>query len=568
MKKTNIREYTQAFYRGNRLTCAAVVLLTILGTLPNLVCSWILGEVLDVVTTRDLQGLLRMLCLLPAFLLAAFLLESGRIRLKSRFIHGAMARYKALAFSRLSEKSISAFSTENTSRYLSVLNNDIASIEENYLNRSFLLIYYCCSFVGALIMMFWCSWELAAAALLLSALPIAVSLGMGKELTRREKAVSDRNESYMATLKDLLSGFSVIKCFKAEAQAGQLFESSNQAVEKAKERRRWWDGLVASVSDCCGSIFQFGIFLLGAYLAIRGRVTAGTVLIITNLCNFVLVPIQTVPQYWAGRKAAEGLMEKLAKVTAEHAAAQGTPMEPVLREAISFDRVSFGYEPEKPVLRDITLRFEAGKKYAVVGGSGSGKSTLLNLLMGAYGGYTGSVSIDGTELRDVDTDSLYDVMSLIGQNVFLFDDTIANNITMFRQFPPERVAQAAERSGLSQLIQEKGSGYPCGENGVGLSGGERQRVSIARCLLRGTPVLLLDEATASLDNQTAYAVTDAILHLDGLTRVVVTHRLERGLMEQYDEIIVLRDGRVQERGSFDSLMGRKGYFYSLFTLAA
>lgn len=168
----------------------------------------------------------------------------------------------------------------------------------------------------------------------------------------------------------------------------------------------------------------------------------------------------------------------------------------------------------------------------------------------------------------MDTDSLYDVMSLIGQNVFLFDDTIANNITMFRQFPPERVAQAAERSGLSQLIQEKGSGYPCGENGVGLSGGERQRVSIARCLLRGTPVLLLDEATASLDNQTAYAVTDAILHLDGLTRVVVTHRLERGLMEQYDEIIVLRDGRVQERGSFDSLMGRKGYFYSLFTLAA
>lgn len=417
-------------------------------------------------------------------------------------------------------------------------------------------------------MMFWCSWELTAAALLLSALPIAVSLGMGKELTRREKAVSDRNESYMATLKDLLSGFSVIKSFKAEAQAGQLFDSSNQAVEKAKERRRWWDGLVATVSECCGGIFQFGIFLLGAYLAIRGRITAGTVLIITNLCNFVLMPIRTVPQYWAGRKAAEGLIEKLAKATAEHAAAQGTPMEPVLREAISFDRVSFGYEPEKPVLQDITLRFEAGKKYAVVGGSGSGKSTLLNLMMGAHGCYTGSVSIDGKELRDVDTDSLYDMMSLIGQNVFLFDDTIANNITMFRPFPPERVAQVAERSGLSQLIQEKGSGYSCGENGVGLSGGERQRVSIARCLLRGTPVLLLDEATASLDNQTAYAVTDAILHLDGLTRVVVTHRLERGLMEQYDEIIVLRDGRVQERGSFDSLMGRKGYFYSLFTLAA
>ena len=120
---------------------------------------------------------------------------------------------------------------------------------------------------------------------------------------------------------------------------------------------------------------------------------------------------------------------------------------------------------------------------------------------------------------------------------------------------------------MSQLLQARGEDYRCGENGVNLSGGEGQRISIARCLLRRTPVLLLDEATAALDNATAAAVTQSILDLTGTTRIVVTHRLEPQLMAQYDEILVMRDGRIQEQGSFSALMDRKGYFYSLFTLA-
>ena len=167
----------------------------------------------------------------------------------------------------------------------------------------------------------------------------------------------------------------------------------------------------------------------------------------------------------------------------------------------------------------------------------------------------------------MDPDSLYDLISLIGQNVFLFDDTVRRNITMFRDFQAEQVQAAVNRSGLETFISERGEDYRCGENGGGLSGGERQRVSIARALLRGTPVLLLDEATAALDNQTAFAVTDSILHLDGLTRLVVTHRLEAGLLEQYDRIFVLKDGALREQGGFEELMEKKGYFYSLYTVA-
>ena len=187
--------------------------------------------------------------------------------------------------------------------------------------------------------------------------------------------------------------------------------------------------------------------------------------------------------------------------------------------------------------------------------------------MGAYHSYTGSITIDGQQLREVDPDSLYDLMSLIGQNVFLFDDTITRNLTLFRDFPAQQVEDAVQRSGLSALVEQRGADYRCGENGVGLSGGERQRVSIARALLRGTPVLLLDEAPAALDNQTAYEVTDGILSLEGLTRIVVTHRLDAALMQRYDEILVLKDGRLLESGTFRELMQAKKHFYSLFTLS-
>lgn len=562
------RPYFQAFYQNNRLWYAGALLLLLLGTPANLVASWMLGEILDVITAGDMGRLWRMIRFAAVFCGAVTLVDLGMRKCRSAFIHRALAQYKSLAFSRLSEKSISAFSRESTGRYLSVLTNDVNTLEENYLNRSMSMLNDSLLFLGGLAMMFWYSWRLALAAVLLSVLPVVVTLTMGGELSRREKAVSDRNEDFVSQVKDLLSGFSVIKSFKAEREAQALFDRENRETESTKERRRRWEGLLMTVSGAlCGGLLQFGVFLLGAWLAIRGEITAGTVLVMVNLCNFVLEPIRTVPQYWAGRKAAMALVEKLAEVTAQSGGRGGEKIPPVLEDAIELSRLSYAYEPGKPVLREISFRLAAGKRYALVGASGSGKSTLLSLLMGADGGYTGSIRIDGRELRQVDTDSLYELMSLIGQNVFLFNDTLWRNITMFRDFPAEQVRKAVKESGLTQLVSQKGKDYVCGENGGNLSGGERQRVSIARSLLRGTPVLLLDEATASLDARTAREVTEAILELEGLTRLVVTHRLEAPLLARYDEILVLRNGTLWEQGSFQELMEKGGYFFSLYTVS-
>ena len=567
-KKAARRELTRAIYRNNHLRFCATVLLLAGDAAAGMIGSWFLGQVLDTITAGSMSRLLRLTIGVAVFTLVMTLLTSIQHRCKSRFIQRGLTQYKETAFHRISQKSIAAFTRENSATYISVLTNDTGSIEENYLNRTLLLVFYCISFLAALCMMLYYSWQVTLLALVLSALPILVSVAMGKELVAREEALSDGNGRFVAQIKDLLSGFSVVKSFRAEAEATQLFQKANQDVEQVKFSRRWMEALVTVMTgNLCGSVVQFGLFLFSAYLAIRGHMTAGTVLIITNLANYLIQPISVVPQYLASRKAASGLIDKLADLICRNAETSGEALEPVLHDAIELDHVNFSYEPEKPVLRDISARFEAGKSYAVVGGSGCGKSTLLNLLLGSFRDYGGEIRFDGKELRGVAPESLYDLMCIMQQNVFIFDSDIRSNVTMFRDFPDEAVERAMDMAGLTALVREKGPDYRCGENGAGLSGGEKQRIAIARCLLRHTPVLLMDEATAALDAKTSFEVTDAMLNIDGLTRIMVTHRLEEGILRRCDQILVLRQGTVCSQGTFDQLMEEKGYFYSLYTVA-
>ena len=269
----------------------------------------------------------------------------------------------------------------------------------------------------------------------------------------------------------------------------------------------------------------------------------------------------------ANRRAALALIDKLAASLSQNIREEGAPIPKKLEEGIQVRDLSFSYQEGEEVLHHVNAQFQAGKSYALVGASGSGKSTLLQLLMAGHSGYSGEILYDGRELSTVSTQSLYELVSLVEQNVFVFNSTLRDNITMFRDFPPQQVQRAEELSGLAPLIQEKGEGYLCGENGSGLSGGQRQRVSIARCLLRHTPVLLVDEATASLDKETAFRISSSILDLEGLTRVVVTHSLDEALLRRYDGILVLHHGRVAETGQFQELMDHKGLFYSLYTVA-
>ena len=466
------------------------------------------------------------------------------------------------------KKSISTFSDENTSRYISALTNDAVCIETNYLAKIFTLLTKSVSFVGGLVMMLLYSPLLTGFALLLSLVPLAVSVLCGNRLARMETEVSRQNESFVAMTKDLLSGFSVVKSFKAEAEVVARFCRRNEELEETKGRRRRMEEVITMLGTGAGIVAQLGVFLFGAYLAVTKQgVTPGVVIVFLPLMSFVVDPIGSVPPILANRRAAVALIDKLADAVGKNVRESGEQMDPVLRDGITIDHLTYGYHEDAPVLNDVSVRFEAGKSYAIVGTSGSGKSTLVNLLMGSSNDYQGSIRFDQRELRTIAAESLYGLVSVVQQNVFIFDDTIRNNITMFRHFDEKLVQQATEKAGLTPLLAERGEDYICGENGSGLSGGERQRISIARCLLRQTPVLLIDEATAALDAATAYSVSAAILAIEGLTRIVVTHRLEEPLLRKYDEILVLKNGEICERGSFDALMARREQFYSLFNVA-
>lgn len=422
--------------------------------------------------------------------------------------------------------------------------------------------------IGALTMMVVYSPVMTVVACAFFVLPILASYFAGDRVGRAEKIISEKNGQLVSALKDSLSGFSVIKSFKAEQAICGLFAESDAAVEQAKCRKRKLLTVISALAGVAGVTAQLGTFLVGAVLAGAGLgITPGVLIVFISLTANVINPIQELPGELAARKAAVALIDKLAASLENHVRDEGAHIPNQLETGIALDHVSFGYEADCDILHDITATFEAGKKYAIVGASGSGKSTLLNLLMAGHGTYTGEICYDGQELRQISSESLYDIVSMIQQNVFVFNASIRDNITMFRGFPREEVDRAIELSGLSGLIAERGEDYLCGENGSGLSGGEKQRISIARSLLKKSRVLLVDEATAALDAETASQVSGAILSLEDMTSIVVTHSLEEGLLRQYDCILTMKNGRVAESGDFETLMARQGYFYSLFTVS-
>ncbi len=563
------KQLESQFYHKNIPALCLAVFSSLIGGSLNLIISWLIMQLIDAAsgvpgtlpigTLAKLSGGFVVLCI------AVFLLEYISM---PRYIERAMLQYKNFAFRKLTEKGISSFRDESTATYLSALTNDSTSIETDYLEQQMALISKVFTFAGALVMMLWYSPLLTAIAAGVTILPLIASLLTGSRIEAAERRVSDRNRSFTAALSDCLTGFSVVKSFKAEKEIFKLFAENNRALEGEKFSKRRIKTIVGMIGSVTGVIAQLGVFLIGSYFALSGYgLTPGVVIIFVNLMNFMISPIAELPGLLASRKAARGLIDKLATALESNPVSEGTSELTHLASGIRLENVSFGYDDSKEVLHRISAFFDAGKAYAVVGASGSGKSTMLNLLTAAAGNYRGNILIDDTELRSIASESLYELISVIQQNVFIFNASIRDNVTMFRSFPEQEIEDAISHAHLNALIAERGDGYLCGENGKGLSGGEKQRISIARSLLKKSSVLLADEATASLDAQTAHQVASDILDLDGITRIVVTHGLEESLLRRYDGIVVLKDGRIEESGNFDELMERKGYFHALFTVS-
>ena len=567
MKKLNKELYRTPFSVGKKWFLISMISMVILSAY-NLIISWLLQKIIDLAAGIDktpfYQLALVSLLSFLVFIVFYFIFRYAH----PKFLQTLSTSYKDLLFAKILRNNSRMVSEIGSGQFLSKLSNDLKSIEENYFDFYITLIDIGISFVGAIVLMLWYSPLLTMVAIALSILPLLASIPASKEITKTEKNLSKKNAEFMEFMRDTLSGFSVIKSFQAESELENRFHEENVKIEKAKFLRRFAEENINLLSTAASVVMRLGVFLFGAWLSLsNSHVTPGIVLVFLQLLTFIITPIEKIPSLFANRKAARSLIAQTEELFYEKDDEQEKLEINTLKSAIEVQNLSFSYENNGKALQAVSLTFHAGKKYAIVGASGSGKSTLFKLLTKYSNEYDGNILFDGIDLRNITYSSLSKSISAVQQNVFVFQDSIYNNICLYKNIAEKEFDSVIQKSGLSSLIQQKGKDFSCGTNGNKLSGGEKQRISIARALLRNASILLMDEASSALDEKTADEIMHSILDMPDTTSLVITHRLNSTLLKRYDGIFVLHHGKLIEFGSFDELMKNKGLLYSLVLLS-
>lgn len=475
----------------------------------------------------------------------------------------ALLQYRENTYQKILGKNVATFRHENTAKYISALSNDLEQIKENYLESLPYMAETVLGFVGTVIIMLYYDATLAAIAFGISLIPIIVSLFRLKEVASCEERLSAANSAFLGVFSEVLHGFRAIKSMKAEKSISAKLLDSNKEASSAFRTREHIEISVAYIASVTGYMAQIAFFFISMLLSRQdSAISAGVIIVFVQLMQNIIQLAVTMPELIARIKAAKRLIGKNDERLMQYQSA-GVDMPVSCKRKIELTNVSVCYGSAKPVLDDLSVELLANGCYAILGESGSGKTTLLNLLTGANRDYTGNVKFDETDIRNISGDSLFQLMSVIYQDVFIFDATIEENITMFGSHDDAMLADAIRKAGLTEMIEAKGLSYRCGENGNMLSGGEKQRIGIARSVLQGADVLFFDEATSALDMQTGYQIMDTVLKMEGKTRIVITHDIYEGLMDRFDCIFVLKNGRFAEAGKYNELIAKKGVCYEL-----
>lgn len=489
-------------------------------------------------------------------------------RLRNRLVGCIMSDYTDCVFQSILDKDYRDFSSENSGKFISVLTDNMKKIENDYLLQFFNISRNISLMLFSLLAMFIGNWLLTLFVIIASIIPMCISGSIGKKSATLQKDVLTSEQKYLAKVKDILLGFLVIKSFNVKKVVTKDFVQEKDKMAHIQFSKGKFDVLARVISELSGMVVFLVAFGGGMFLVFNGQTTIGSVTAIVQLVNFVVIPLNEIGMGMSKFREGEATLKTI-KLTKSKNVRFGK-MKKQFEQAITFSHVDFAYpQSEENVFSDLSLHIRKGEKVAIVGMSGSGKTTLLNLLLRFYESTSGRIEIDNDELKDISTESIYNLMTVVQQNVYVFDDTLRANITLNQNFTDAEINEAVKLSGLSDFIfeSEQGLEMVCGENGGNLSGGQKQRLCIARALIRKTPILLLDEATSSLDNQVTAEIENSILDIENLTVMIVTHKLNEQLLKKYDRILFMKNGKIIESGSFDELFKNGGEFYNLFKLS-
>lgn len=553
-----------------RMLLAAALLVGV--ALVNLALMWIVRTVVNAFlhepNTASLDSAI--LSLIGLFIVQG-LLTMGHSYLIAFIGQRVVADFRLKLFNHLGLLSVSFFAKRRTGELISRLTSDVAVIQTIATDVPINLAKQVVTLIGGVVILFYLNWRMCL--LIVAILPLIAGIGMffGRKLKKLSTQIQDKTAHTTTVLEEFVSGIRIIKSFVAESyEAARYRDQLEETVASGLSRAR-----ILSVFIPLITIVTFGaaagILWYGGHQVIAGAITPGDLIAFILYAGILIGPFGAFARLFSQVKEAQGATQRVFEILdtkPEVADAPEAAEMPRIDGRVVFNRVSFHYTPEIHVLHEISLSVQPGEVAALVGPSGAGKSTLIQLLHRFYDPTDGTIAIDGIDIKTVRRAGLYRQIGLVPQETILFGGTILENIRYGKlTATKDEIIEAAQSANAHDFITAFPKGYDTivGEKGINLSGGQRQRIAIARAILKNPRLLILDEATSSLDNESEAAIQEALDRLmEGRTTFVVAHRLTT--IQKADRIFVMDKGRIVEEGTHSELLERRGLYHHLYTL--